>query len=243
VLAAVFTAGFFLLLTVQANGPAGVSGVLAVACVLAWLWQTDRPLPMAGVDIGAGIRVPTYATGPSSHGWWAMAVLLTVTAMVFLMAVFSYLFLWSRHPELWIAPPGGLSLYGAVAGWAAMGALALSALHVIGRSRAGPLLAVGLILAATAAGVAAGAADLASWWETGLRPAASGQGAMVFALLAFQGLLLGVAALMAAYAVARLVTGQLTCERRTTSDLIALFIGYSGAQGALAALLVRLFPG
>src|SRR3546814_1311831 len=43
-LASIFTAGFFLLLTVQAYGTAVVSGVLAVLSVLRWLWATDRPV-------------------------------------------------------------------------------------------------------------------------------------------------------------------------------------------------------
>src|SRR3546814_15362151 len=79
--AAIFTAGFFLALTVQAYGFAWVSGVLAVVATLRWLWETDRPVAEKQVDIGAGIMVPTYVTGPSSHGWWAMIILLVVLAM------------------------------------------------------------------------------------------------------------------------------------------------------------------
>src|SRR3546814_7183780 len=56
-------------LTVQAYGFAWVSGVLAVVATLRWLWETDRPVAEKQVDIGAGIMVPTYVTGPSSHGW------------------------------------------------------------------------------------------------------------------------------------------------------------------------------
>src|SRR5690606_10588055 len=124
VLAAVFTAGFFLLLTVQAYGPGVVSGVLAVACVLRWVWETDRPMREEHVDVGAGIRVPTYATGPASHGWWAMVVLLIVAGMIFLMAGFSYVFLWSRRPDLWIPPPDQSWLAALVGGYAAAAALA-----------------------------------------------------------------------------------------------------------------------
>ncbi|MGQ2910138.1 MAG: cytochrome ubiquinol oxidase subunit I, partial [Aliihoeflea sp.] len=87
--AAIFTAGFFLALTVQAYMFAWVSGVLAVISVLRWLWETDRPVEIEGVDIGADICVPTYVTGPSSHGWWAMIILLVVMGMIFLMALFS----------------------------------------------------------------------------------------------------------------------------------------------------------
>src|SRR3546814_4221763 len=87
--AAVFTAGFFLALTVQAYSFAWVSAILAVASILRWLWETDRPVWDEEVDIGAGIMVPTYVTGPASHGWWAMVILLVVMAMILIMALFS----------------------------------------------------------------------------------------------------------------------------------------------------------
>ena len=34
------------------------------------------------MDAGAGILLPTYVTGPQSHGWWA-AVLLVIPAYVY----------------------------------------------------------------------------------------------------------------------------------------------------------------
>src|SRR5690606_14074283 len=85
-LGAVFTAGFFMLLTIQAYWDGVASGVLAVASIIRWLWETARPMPDDSADVGAGIRVPTYVRGPASHGWWAMVVLLIVAGMIFLMA-------------------------------------------------------------------------------------------------------------------------------------------------------------
>ncbi len=237
-LAAVFTAGFFLLLTVQAYWPGVVSGVLAVVFVLRWLWETDWLLPADEVDIGAGIMVPTYRTGPSSHGWWAMAVLLVVTGMIFVMAVFSYLFLWSRHGADWIAAPDAGWLVPVAGGWALSGLLALAAIRLAGR----PVLAVLLVALATAAGLGAQGADLHSWLAAGLRPQDSGQGASVFALVAFQGVLLGVVVLMAGYVLARAARGLMSARRRTTLDIVVLFVGYTAAQGVVAALLTRLFP-
>src|SRR3546814_14570067 len=72
---------------------------------LRWLWETDRPVEEKRVDIGAGIMVPTYVTGPSSHGWWAMIILLVVLAMIFIMALFSLAFLWTNQPDFWSRPP------------------------------------------------------------------------------------------------------------------------------------------
>src|SRR5690606_22582265 len=54
-LPAVFTAGFFILMTIQAYTPALVSAALALPSMLRWLWETDRPVADAIVDVGGGI--------------------------------------------------------------------------------------------------------------------------------------------------------------------------------------------
>src|SRR5690606_12123677 len=125
--AAVFTAGFFLLLTVQAYWPSVISGVLGVYCILRWCWFLDAPDPHGSADIGAGITVPTYAGGPSSHGWWAGVITLVVAGMVAALIGFSYVFLWSRNPDLWAPPPGLASLGVVIAGYVAAALLAWSA--------------------------------------------------------------------------------------------------------------------
>jgi cytochrome c oxidase subunit I+III len=242
VLAAVFTAGFFLLLTVQAYWPGVVSGVLAIACVLRWLWETDRPMPADEVDIGAGIRVPTYVTGPGSHGWWAMLVLLTVAGMIFLMAGFSYVFLWSRRPDLWIDPPGLTSLAAVVGAYAVAGALAFLSPRA-GRRSHGRWSGPALMALAAALALGAWGVDALTWLQAGLRPSASSQGATVFALLSWQGLLLAVALLMAGFLAARALRGLLRPERPASLDVVALFTVFTAAQGVLGTLLVRLFPG
>ncbi|NHN23213.1 cytochrome ubiquinol oxidase subunit I, partial [Bacillus amyloliquefaciens] len=89
-------AGFFLILTIQAYVASLVSGVLAVYCILKWCWGLDRPGGPATVAVGGGVRLPTYVSGPSSHGGWAMVITLIVSGMVAIMACFSYVFLWSR---------------------------------------------------------------------------------------------------------------------------------------------------
>lgn len=102
---AVTTAGFFLMLTVEAYAPAIASGIISVLCVLRWMWDTDRPVAAESVDVGAGIMLPTYVTGPRTHGWWAMVILLIVIFMLFLMTTFSYLYLFGVQPDYWRAPP------------------------------------------------------------------------------------------------------------------------------------------
>ena len=235
--AAIFTAGFFLALTVQAYSFAWVSAVLTVFSVLRWLWDTDRKVEKGEVDIGAGIMVPTYVTGPSSHGWWAMVILLVVMAMIFIMALFSLAFLWSNQPSFWAAPPLGdavlISLLYGVAFAAALAARPLL--------RRGPTWPVLLFLVSTLASGIALWLDWDGWNATGLGPEASGQGAVIYALQALEAFALAIGALMMAYCAARAGRGLITLPRNNTIDLTMLFLAYCAAQGITGALFGRAF--
>ncbi len=242
-LAAIFTAGFFIILTLQAYGVAVTSGVLAILCMLRWLWETDRPVKLDKVDVGAGIMLPTYVTGPRSHGWWAMVILLIVIGMIFLMTVFSFLYLYGVHPEFWGPAPtfGWLPLL--VGGYAAAGGLALLGRWLLGKEQTTRWTPVTLLMLAAALLTATFAADVWSWREHGLTGAASGQGATIHAFLALQFMLTAIAVLMALYLAARNARGLVTAPRNNSMDLVALFTIYTAAQGTAAALLTRLVTG
>jgi len=238
--AAVFTAGFFLLLTVQVYWPALAAGALAVACTLRWLWETDWKLPQDEVDVGAGVRVPTYVAGPSSHGWWAMSVLLTVLAMIFAMLAFSYVFLWSRQPELWTGPAEGAWGLPIAGGYLVAGAAAVAGPRMLRRGRVA--VSAGLIAVAALALIAACAGDLVDWAAGGLRPDRTSYGAAVFAVLSLEAVLAAVAGLMGAYVAARALKGLLGPDRTATVDLAGFFCAFTAAQGLASLLLVRLAP-
>jgi cytochrome c oxidase subunit I+III len=242
--AALFTAGFFLLLTIQAYMASAISGVLAVLCIVQWCWFLDHPAPEAEADVGAGIRVPTYASGPSSHGWWAMAITLVVAGMVLAMAAFSYVFLWSRNIAAWSPPPGAASLAKVLLAYGGAAFLAWGACRMLRLDRVRtPVIATAMM--ALAAGLIATGwfTDLRAWLDTDLRPEASAQGAAVYFLLAWQGFFAAVIALMGGYVVARWLAGLVGASRPSTFDLIAMFVIYAAGQGAFATLLTRLFPG
>src|SRR5690606_1889171 len=67
VLAAICTAAFFFGLTFKLVLPSIAVGAFAIVLMVVWAWSTD-PGPDAGpVDIGGGLTLPVYATGPMSH--------------------------------------------------------------------------------------------------------------------------------------------------------------------------------
>jgi cytochrome c oxidase subunit I+III len=236
VLSAVFTAGFFLLLTVQAYMLACASGLLALGAVIWWVWGLDRAPPAPEADIGAGIRVSAYASGPRSHGWWAMITLLVVSGMIFLMLVFSFLYMWSQRPHLFpgAAPDATFWLCAALNAAAAMIVIAARKVH-----DASPALAIGLV-ALSAVLLALGfGLDAATVWASGLRPQTSAFTALVFAFLSWQGVFVAVSAIMALVCIARVLAGLASRSRPMTLECVGLFLGYSGAQAIVQLVLTR----
>ena len=240
--AAVFTAAFFLLLTVQAYTPALLCLPLAILSVLRWLWATDRPVREATVDVGAGLMLPTYVTGRSTHGWWAVVCLLVVALMILLMAVFAYLFLHGIHPDYWTVPTDRwwagpiLALYGSAA------LLVMYGRRLLGREGSTNWSPTAALLFGSAALVLAVVADALTWRAQGFDPELTSQGALSWALIALQAFLAAVSLLMALYLAARTSRGLVTRPANTTFDVVSLFLLYTAAQGAATALLLRFFP-
>jgi cytochrome c oxidase subunit I+III len=244
--AAVTTAGFFLALTVQAYAFGFASGVIAVGCVLRWLWETDPPVKQETADIGAGIIVPIAITGPQSHGWWALNVLIVVMGMIAAMGLFSYLYLYGIHPEVWISAPSLAQTAGIAALLAATLGLAWLSRRLLARHDKGvfPGQLPWLSCAAAAACAATGLWwDVTGWQEATLSATATGQGATVFGMLAYHGLAVGIGALMALYLGYRSGRGLLTTPTSVTLDVVARFLGYVAVQGFALSMVMRLFPG
>jgi cytochrome c oxidase subunit I+III len=246
VFSAIFTAAFFLLLTVKAVALAAICGVLAIVATLVWCWQLDPPPREREADIGGGVTLPTYMSGPSSHSWWAMIVLLCVAGSLYLTYVFSYLYVWTVSPAVW--PASGSPLLPAP-DWptasAALFILAALAFYVAdrllpppGRKSAAPLF----ILAGAALLLAAVATELYGHWQAGLRPAETSYAALVYMGGLLTGQLALVVLVMAGFVVLRHATGKLDDVRRVTFESTALMAWYAAAQGLAGLLLLHGFP-
>ena len=241
-LAAVFTAGFFLLLTVKALVLTALCGVLAIAGLMRWLWDNDRHLPQSEVDVGGGVRLPTYAAGPQAHGWWAAVLLDVVLGTIFVMAMFSYLYLLNAHPEAWrVAAPLGALVPGltllAAAGGLAYAARPLMARFERGAGYSAAAMGLSALCLAGALGV-----DLWHWWQAGLRGDASGQGATVFAMMAWHGAVVAAVLLSALFYVARWLRGLAPRPANKTLEALRIFFLFAAMEGTAGLLLPRLVP-
>jgi cytochrome c oxidase subunit I+III len=240
-LAAVLTAAFFLLLTVKATTPAFVCGAGAIVMILAWMWNSDPP-PVGDIDIGGGIALPSYASGPASHSWWAMIVLQLVAGSLYLAFAFSYLYLWTVAPAGWPAEADrpaldvpmtvGLLLVGASISVMAAGRL-------LDRSM---LLFAPPLLLALAAIAGAAALELDGQWSSGIRPDGGAYGAMVYLGSFLQVQLVMPAIVMGLFALARRIAGRLDSVRRVVFDNFALLLHYTVGQGLFGLLLLHGAP-
>ncbi|MBW3672408.1 MAG: cbb3-type cytochrome c oxidase subunit I, partial [Acidobacteria bacterium] len=98
--AALFTGGVFIFSTYHWWWSAAVSGVLAFITVIAWLWTGTAQIPeKEEKDVGLGLTLPIYQSGPKSVGWWAMFILMLGDMTAFVSLVFGYFFFWTIHED------------------------------------------------------------------------------------------------------------------------------------------------
>jgi cytochrome c oxidase subunit I+III len=242
--AALGTAGFFLLLTIQMTIVAWICGVIAVASVLAWMWQSDSlpGLPeMRQARVADDVVLPVGAHGILSHSWWATIIMLVVDATVFASFVFAHIHIAMR---LDICPPPGSSLPPAAWNWATCGALlAGSLLMEWARRRAADgwqRAAFALALICMLAGVTG---DIGAHVMAGLDPTATAWAATVGAMLAYQGLHAVLLTILALYLWLRSWCGRLTSVNRATLDNCTLVWHYTTLQGVAMVLALRIVSG
>ena len=239
-IAAAGTAGFFLLLTVKATLVAWACGLTAVAGIVAWLWQSDRPPPLEEARVADHLVLPVGAVGSASHSWWGTMIMLVVDATIFASFVFAYIHLSMR---LEVCPPPGASLAAPLwpllsCGLLAAGSLLMAwAKRALGRDR----LAL-IVMLALACLLASFAADFNGHRLAGLDPTRDGWSATLGALLAYQGLHVVAMTLCALYLAARAWSRKLTRTSRATLDNVALMWHYTTLQGIAGAAAIHALP-
>jgi cytochrome c oxidase subunit I+III len=239
-IAAAGTAGFFLLLTVKMTLTAWACGIVAVIGIIAWLWQSDQPPPVATAKVSDTLVLPIGATGTASMSWWATIIMLVVDATIFASFLFAYIHISMR---LTVCPPPNAALSDPL--WPLLSAgllLAGSALIVLSKRTIGKRILPWIVLAALACMVAAFASDFNGHRLAGLDPTRQAWSATVAAMLAYQGLHVAGMVLAGLYLCARAWTGQVRANSRATLDNTALMWHYTTLQGIAASVAIHLVP-
>ncbi|MVW79866.1 cbb3-type cytochrome c oxidase subunit I [Bordetella sp. 02P26C-1] len=243
-LAALGTAGFFLLLTFKLFIPAGACGVLAIVAIWYWLWQSDAGPEIATVDIGGGLCVPWRGSGLRSHASWAMAMLLVVCVSIFGALVFAYFFLWlASSGESWGAqtPSSGNGV------WLISAGLMLGASILLirpGRSLVHhrPWALRGRMLLGICVLLAASAFELVQHWQTGLRPQRGAYDAVVYAVAGHQAFFAIIVAIMGVFTLARSMANKLNLQHQSCLQATQTMWHYTVVQGLVGLVLVHQFP-
>ncbi|AZQ67478.1 cytochrome c oxidase subunit I [Silicimonas algicola] len=237
-IAAVFTGGAFIFPTFHLYTPAIVSGVLAVCAILYWLWTTTARPPEADMkDVGLGLRLPTYVSGPESCGWWAMWITMLGDATAFSSIVFGFFFYWTSNtafppPDALHAGAGAVAV--AAAAFAAGWLLTIAARFTNRRGRVGAARAA---LAAGALSTCIGAAALIVS-VLPLDPTSHVYPALMWALMVWIVAHAGVGLVMQLYCLAGSLTGKMTPRYEADIWNVSLYWHFFAVSALVACALM-----
>ncbi|NDV00299.1 cytochrome c oxidase subunit I [Pseudoroseicyclus tamaricis] len=240
--AAAFTGGAFIFPTFHMYWPAGICGVLAICTIITWLWRdTARPPKTHMADVGLGLRLPTYASGSRSAGWWAMWITMLADSTAFASLIFSVFYYWTAHPDF---PPAGsahpelmlVALAGicvALAWGATFGAREVNTHGRPGLARA--LLGGGALLSLAAA-------SFMTLSVTDLSPKTHAYPAILSAITIWMGVHSALGALMQLYCLAGSTFGKLTPRYDADLRNVTLYWHFHALAALIAAATLGLVP-
>ena len=243
-IAAAFLGGVFILATFHLYTAAIVSGVLAFATIIAWLWTgTARNDVPGNRDIGLGVVVPTRLSGARSVSWWGLCITMTADFVAFISLIFAYLYYWSTTPEF---PPQTAgtpsialtltSLAAAFAAWFA--SVAAKKSNAASHAQQSELA----LLAGSAAAIAAAALTLAPPLLAALEPTDNAYSATVWVLCGWTAAHLLLGAVMQLYAAAHSWFGRTTTENSVVIWNVELYWHFALLTAALSAFITAGFP-
>lgn len=210
--AAIFTGGAFIFPTFHWYPPAIVSGLLAIACVIYWLWTSTALIPEKPMkDVGLGLRLPVYVSGPKAPGWWGVFITMLGDATAFASLIFGVFFYWTSRPDF---PPE--DAVHADVPWTILAACLFAASWAATRAargvnRAGGVAGARLLLgAAPVLGLAGGVALVLAVKLPGLAPVSHVYPAMMWGLVVWACAHLAAGVIMQCYCLAGSIFGKLT---------------------------------
>jgi len=243
--AALSLGGFFIFGTFHLWWPALASLVGATAVIVYWLWTGTAAHPeKPEKDIGLGLTLPLYVSGPRSVGWWAVCVTMLADVTAYLCLVFGYFFFWTVHSDF--PPPNASS--GPGSAWIAAGAgLVVGAWLFILLARRSNSANRGIqfsvtIAASTITAVAGGLAFMIGPWRGGLDPTTHVYPAIVWILAIWTAFHVAVGVVMLLYLLARRWAGRLTAAYDIDMHNVILYWHFTTLTAVITALVIAGFP-
>ena len=243
IMAAVFTGGAFIFPTFHIYTPAIICGAFAIVCVLYWLWTaTARPPKEEMRDVGLGLRLPTYASGPNAVGWWAMWITMLGDATAFASLIFGFFFYWTARPDF--PPAGALQPEG---GWVVLMAvlmvLAWAATLFAREANARRYTLAAKLALCVAPLAAAGGASCTYLAVAALEPTSHVYPAILWALMVWLIAHTGAGIIMQSYCLAGSLFGKLTPRYDADLRNVTLFWHFIGLKAVVIAAILGLAPG
>ena len=242
--AAITTGGFFVLGTFHLWMPALASMVLGTGVIIYWLWTGTGLIPeKPEKDVGLGLTLPLYMSGPRSPSWWAMFITMLALTTAFASLVFGYYFFWTIHEDFPPDPspgPGGFwPLAGGVLVLLAWGLTLLG--HRLNRADRGGgfYMAIGGAIVMAAGGAAA---LLMGPYLTGLDPKSHVYPAIVWLLLIWCSGHAALGILMNGYCLARRAAGRMTAEYDCEISNVVLYWHFALVMTIVTVATVAGFP-
>ncbi|WP_182866854.1 cytochrome c oxidase subunit I [Stieleria mannarensis] len=242
--AAVFTGGVFILSTFHWYVAAGISGVLAVATILVWLWTGTAWIPEKHEkDVGRGVTLPIYVSGSRAVGWWAMFITMLGDMTAFISLVFGYFFYWTIQEDFppqdstgpgWIWPIAALLAITLV--WSAV-----MAARQFNRQNRGSMF-YGALVCGIALSLTGGWALLMGPATHAMDPTSHVYPAIVWVLVIWTTLHVVVGIVMQLYCAARRMAGKMTARYDADIVNVTLYWHFIFLTTLITCLVIAGFP-
>jgi len=242
--AAMFTGGVFIFSTYHWWTLAAISGGFALITILIWLWTGTAWVPeKEAKDVGLGLTLPIYASGPASVGWWAMLITMLGDMTAFVALVFGYFFYWTVNEDF---PPETSSgpgvLWPIVSGVLLLGAWGLTVFaRRWNRGDHRARFYIGL-LSAVALALAGAGALMAGPWTSGLDPTSHVYPATVWVLVLWTAVHVIAGVIMQLYCLTRRLAGRMTARYEIDITNVALYWHFIAITVAITIAVIAGFP-
>ncbi|SER66456.1 cytochrome c oxidase subunit I [Rhizobium sp. NFR03] len=243
IVAALSLGGVFIALTFHWWLVTIACAVITLGAILYWLWTGTATIPESDdYDVGMGVRLPVYASGPDSVGWWAMFITMVGDGTAYASLIFGYFFYWTIHDDFTggHAGPGvfwpmvALTLF--VIAWGAM--LAARSLNAHDRPRL-TQAALGVAALLSLGGCAAG---LAGPFAYEMDPTLYVYPAIVWVVAIWTVVHGAVGIIMQLYCLARSLTGRMTARYDMDIDNVVLYWHFMVITAVTSFGVLGLFP-